>query len=307
VTRLATGNGADVRVEVEQARRLWFDDGAPVRAASAVVPYGDGRLVVQDDATHAAWVRSGSITPVRVFPPVEGLDVFDAVAGTKHLKPDLEAACPLGPDRVLVLGSGSTPARCRLAVVTPDGVQVRDVPDLYAAVGALLETPPGALNLEGACLVEGRLRWFRRGAADLPSASVDLDLDALLAVVAGTGSEADVPLSNARRYELGGVDGVALGITDAIALPDGRVLASAAAEDTPNPVDDGPVVGAVLLVLDDDRLVATGPVPVVDGAVPKVEGLALLEQTGNTMRVVAVVDDDDPQAASAELVLRLTF
>lgn len=296
-----------MRVEVQQARRLRFDDGSPVRAASAVVPFGDGRLVVQDDATHAAWVREGSVVRLRVFPPVQGLDVFDAASGTKHLKPDLEAACPLGPERALLLGSGSTPARCRVAVVTPGSVAVRDVTPLYDAVAAALQTPPGTLDLEGACLAQGRLRWFQRGAADLASASVDVDLDALLAAVDATLDAAEVPLSGPRRYELGDVDGVALGLTDAVALPDGRLLASAAAEDTSNPVDDGPVVGAALLLLDDARLVASCPVPVVDGVVPKVEGLALLEHTGSGAAVVAVVDEDDPGVASSELVLRCTW
>ena len=33
-------------VEVLSAERLCFTDGAPVRAASAVVPFGDGHVVV---------------------------------------------------------------------------------------------------------------------------------------------------------------------------------------------------------------------------------------------------------------------
>ena len=35
---------------------------------------GSGTLNVQDDATHAAWSRSGMITAVRVAEPVDGLD-----------------------------------------------------------------------------------------------------------------------------------------------------------------------------------------------------------------------------------------
>jgi hypothetical protein len=46
-------NGS-VDVRVEGVERLQFADGSPVRAASAVVPFGAGSLVVQDDATHAA-------------------------------------------------------------------------------------------------------------------------------------------------------------------------------------------------------------------------------------------------------------
>ncbi|MFN0028314.1 MAG: hypothetical protein ACKV2O_14200 [Acidimicrobiales bacterium] len=71
--------------------RLVFEDGSPVRAASALDRLGDGGLVAQDDANFAAWQRNGSITPLRIFPPVEGRDHFSEADGTKHLKADLEA------------------------------------------------------------------------------------------------------------------------------------------------------------------------------------------------------------------------
>lgn len=290
-----------MQVEVERTRQLRFDDGRPVRAASAVAPYGDGHLVVQDDATHAAWVRPASVERVRVLPAVEGHEVFSSAAGTKHLKPDLEAATRVPDGRVLLLGSGSAAGRTLLALVRQDRVVVRDLPGLYAAVAGLLQTPPGTLNLEGACVVDRQLRWFQRGAASLPSASVDVDLAALVAAVESAGGE--VPVSGPRVYELGDVDGVALAVTDAVTLPDGRVLLSAAAEDTPNPVDDGPVVGAALVLLDGDRVVESLALPPAAGGVHKVEGLALLTATPGRLRVLAVVDDDDPEVPSTELVL----
>lgn len=292
-----------MRVEIEHEQRLWFDDGAPVRAASAVVPFGDGLLVAQDDANHAAWVTGGTTSRLRLFPARDGLDLFDSASGTKHLKPDVEAACLVGRDRVLLLGSGSTAARCRAAVVTADDVVVRDLTPLYDLVSQVLETPEGALNLEGACVVEGRLRWFRRGAARLASASVDLDLDALLAAVGGTASWQDVSVTSARCYDLGESDGVPLAVTDAVTLRDGRVLVSAAAEDTPSPVDDGPVVASALVLLDGDGVLASAELPLVAGVVPKVEGLALLPDGA----VVAVVDEDDATAASSVLRLRLAL
>ena len=46
-------------VEMLEAERLRFRDGAPVRAASAVVPFGDGHLVVSDDATRCGLVPGG--------------------------------------------------------------------------------------------------------------------------------------------------------------------------------------------------------------------------------------------------------
>ena len=296
------------RVEVERVRQLRFDDGEPVRAASAIAALADGWLVAQDDAAHAAWVRPGSVSRLRVVPPVEGHDVFSDDAGTKHLKPDLEAACAVPGGRVLLLGSGSTPARMRGVVVDAGGSRAGDLTPVYEAVARLLDRAGDRLNLEGACVVRGRLRWFARGnlAAGVPSASVDLDLPALLAGLAG-GPLRDVGMSSSRTYDLGAVDGVGLAVTDAVALPDGRVLVSAAAEDTPNPVDDGPVVAAALALLDGERVLEVLPLPDVDGRVAKVEGLALLEEPSGGVRLIAVVDDDDTQAPSAELVLRVDW
>jgi hypothetical protein len=288
-----------VQVRLVARRRLRFDDGAPVRAASAVVPHAGGLLVAQDDATSAALVRDGRVTRLRLLPPVGGHDVFDDASGTKHLKPDLEAAVALDADRALLLASGSSPGRTRVVLVEPAGVTARDLPDLYTAVQQALGLPPGVLNLEGACRVGDRLRWFSR----TPPASVDVGLEALLAAVRTGGA---VPVDAVHRYDLGGVDGVALGITDAVALPGGRVLASAAAEDTADPVDDGPVVAAELVVLDGERVVARAPLP-GEGAVDKVEGLALRGLDAAGADVVAVVDDDDPASASLLLELRLTW
>ncbi|MEU4423355.1 hypothetical protein AB0F81_22240 [Actinoplanes sp. NPDC024001] len=279
---------------------LTFDDGSPVRAASAVAPFGDGWLVVQDDATHAAWVRPGSTVAVRVAEPVEGLEVFSEAAGTKHLKPDFEAACPV-PSGVLLLGSGSSPARMRASLVRPGAsFATADVTSAYREVALALDLRPDQLNLEGACLVGDRLRWFQRAnlAAGAPTASVDVDLAALLAAISGEAA-APIKIDGVRRYDLGTIGSVALAITDAVALPDGRVLVSAAAEDTPNAVDDGPVVGAAVALLDGERVVAVAELPEPD----KVEGLAVREITADGIRLLAVVDADDPTVPSRRLDL----
>lgn len=299
-----------LRVEVEGVRRLRFDDGSPVRAASAIARLGDGWLVAQDDATHAAWVRAGSVTAVRLLPAHEGLDLFSAAEGTKLHKPDLEAACEVvvdGRPGVLLLGWGSHRARMRAVLVRlVDGapqVVVTDLAAVYERVAATLGG--GELNLEGACRVGDRLRWFQRGnlRAGTPSASVDLDLDALVDAVAG--GTAAVTVGAPRVYELGEVHGVGLAVTDAVALPDGRLLLSAAAEDTVNALDDGPVAGAALVVVDGDDVTGVAPLPAADDGTPwKVEGLALEAADARGFTLQAVVDADDPLTSSVQLTLR---
>lgn len=289
-----------MRIEVEGVEELRFPDGSPVRAASAVAPLGDGFLVVQDDATYGAWFRGGSAAAVRLLPPVAGLDRFEEASGTKHLKPDLEAACVVSrPDApaLLMLGSGSSPARMRWSWVRLAGgepeVEVADMAHVYGAAAAALGVDADVLNLEGACPVgDGVVRWFHRGmpSAGLPSGSVDLD--------PVTGS-----VCAPRSYDLGEVDGIGLAITDAVTLPGSAILVSAAAEDSPNPRDDGPVVGSALVRIEADAVVDAAPLPLVRGSVAKVEGLMVLGAAATAIRLLAVVDVDDPEVPS--LALRL--
>lgn len=305
-----------MRVEVVAVEQLRFDDGSPVRAASAMARLGDGWLVAQDDSSHAAWVRPSSVAPVRVFPPVEGLDLFSEADGTKHLKPDVEAACEVrlaDAHAVILLGSGSTTGRMRGSLVELDangpGSSVSSLEGLYGRVAQVLEIGLDDLNLEGACLVGDRLRWFSRGnlAAGLPSASVDLDLQGLLSAMRGTLDPAAVSVSSPLRYDLGEVDGVGLAVTDAVALPDGRVLLSAAAEDTPDAVADGPVVASAIVVVGRDELVAVARLPRSGVRVHKIEGLGLLAVQPDRVRLLAVVDADDPELASSRLELEVDW
>ena len=304
-----------VEIVVEDVRRLRFDDGSPVRAASAVAAWGDGFLVVQDDATHAAWCRAGATTRVRILPPVQGLDMFDEASGTKHLKPDLEAACRVevrGREALLAMGSGSSPARMRWVLLPPGpdaGVpRVADMSPLYAVVAGALAVDPDALNLEGACVVGDALRWFHRGlpSAGLPSGSVDLGLAEALAAVAGEAGPDSVPVTGARHHDLGTVDGVGLAVTDAVVLPGGGMLLSAAAEDSPSVRDDGPVVGSALVRLGEDVEDVTR-LPLLDGAVCKLEGLAVREAGPTDVGLLGVVDADDPAEPSLAMWLRVRW
>jgi hypothetical protein len=305
-----------VRVDLTAVRELRFDDGSPVTAASGLAPLGDGWLVAQDDATSAAWQRPGGVLPVRLFPPVEGHDRFSEAAGTKSLKPDLETACPVeadGQEAVLLLGSGSTGRRMRGVLVTLDGdrpsARAADLGPLFAAAADALGVPAGQLNLEGASRAGDVLRWYQRGnlAAGVSSAGVEVPLADLVAVLLGRADAGSVRLGAVHVLDLGEVAGVGLAVTDAVALPDGRELLSAAAEDTPNAVDDGPVVATALVLADGGRVLDVAPVPEVEGRVAKVEGLALRGLDGDRVHLLAVVDADDPERPSPQVELTVTL
>ena len=142
----------------------------------------------------------------------------------------------------------------------------------------------------------------------MPSGSVDVPLAALVAAVLGRADAASVPVGQPRGYDLGEVEGVGLAVTDAIALPDGRVLLSAAAEDTPNAVDDGPVVATALALLDGDGRAGRRADP--RGRRPRAQGRGAGAARGPAtaqVHLLAVVDDDDPGTPSAELDLRVVL
>jgi uncharacterized protein DUF6910 len=191
-------------------------------------------------------------------------------------------------------------------LLSETSILVAGLVPVYAAVADALDIPPDQLNLEGAAVVGEVLRWFQRGlpAAGAPSASVDVALDSLLEVASG--APAGVRVAGVRRYDLGMVAGVGLAVTDAVALPDGLVLVSAAAEDSPSTYDDGPVVASALALLDGERLVDLVELPLVDGAVAKIEGLALVGRRDDVLDLVAVVDADDPAVPSLLLELAVT-
>lgn len=294
-----------MRLEVAATTPLTFTDGSVVRAASGVARYDGGWLVVQDDATHGCVWRDGAGSRLRLLSPVRGHDVFDEASGTKELKPDLEAVVALPDGRTLALGSGSTPARMRGVLLSEAAILVAGLAPVYARVADALGVPPDQLNLEGACVVGDQLRWFQRGvpSAGAPSASVDVALASLLEAAAG--NPAAVRVAGVRHYDLGHLGGVALAVTDAVALSDGRVLVSAAAEDSPSTYDDGPVTGSAVALLDGDRVLDLAELTLPDGAVAKVEGLALAGYRDDLLDLVAVVDADDPRVPSLLLELAL--
>ena len=296
-----------MRVSLTSSTPLRFTDGTPVRAASGVARYGAGWLVVQDDATHGCVWENGAGRALRLVGPVDGHDTFEEASGTKALKPDLEAVVALPGGRTLVLGSGSTPARMRCVLLSQSTVQVAGLAPVYARVAELLEVPADQLNLEGATVVGDTLRWFQRGlpAAGAPSASVDIGLEGLLAHASG--APAAVRVAGVRRYDLGTVAGIELAVTDAISLPGGLVLVSAAAEDSRSTYDDGPVVGSALALLDGDRLLDLGELPLLDGVVAKLEGLALVGHRDDVLDLVAVIDADDPGVPSLLLELEVSL
>ena len=260
-----------------RARIVSIDPLPGVRAGSALVFTGGRLLVVQDDALAVAWVdpRTGAVEH-RVL---EG----EGGALAKAKKPDFESAFLAADGTITLLGSGSAKGRYRAAsldIAGGGGVRFLDCAPLFEAIRARLGGEP---NLEGAVRLGETLHLFHRGAGGEPSAIIEV---AAAAIGAPT-----VTLIALTLCDLGTAAGVPLTFTDAIACGESMVYL-AVAEDTPNAVDDGPIVGAAIGILAGGKArFALLEEPDGTPSTRKVEGIAVDPETRTTF---LVTDPDDP-------------
>jgi hypothetical protein len=289
------------------------DRPAHVRAGSACcfvdVPNKGRRLaVVQDDANFIALVdvaHPGDVDVVVLPAGVGGLRQFDSGRGNKQHKLDLESALALDIDGVptlFALGSGSAPAREVVVVVRFVGervdVRVVALPLLFSLLKARRDFAGDELNIEGMVVVDDVLRLVNRGngAGVAVDAMIDVPLAAFVAHVADPSSTPPPTPGVCRAFVLGAVSGVRLTLTDATRARDGRIVVLAAAEASPNAVDDGEVVGTAVGIFNSDEaptmyaLLDEHGEPLRD----KVEGIALDPVDRDIAWVV--VDKDDPHA-----------
>ena len=297
-----------------------LDRPAHVRAGSGLACVGGRLVVIQDDANFLALVdpRTGRAAAVPLPMGHGQRRLFDEGRGNKHHKLDLEA-CLVVPadtgDLLVAFGSGSSRRREQVAVVRglPDGapeVTLHDASGVYAELRAAGDFAGSEMNVEGAVLVDGRVRLFQRGNGApvgemLPvSATCELDWAALHAHLRVPAAVPPPRLAAIVQYELGTLGGLPLGFTDAT-LADGALLFSASAESSPDVTRDGEVAGSVLGVLEEDR--ARWTLLRDESGVPfagKVEGV--LVDGERPQRAYVVVDPDDADVPSVLCEVELT-
>lgn len=282
------------------------------RAASAVRRWQRRLVVIQDDVNAIA--MGGSENPALLeawlLPRGEdGRRSFDDALGNKHLKLDLEAAAVLPDGRLLALGSGSTPARERLVIADAEGgIVLRDAADLYASLRRATAFSGSELNIEGAVVQDGWLRFFQRGNGQASrglqpvSAVGDVPLSAFLAWL--DAGAAAPELARILCVELGDVAGVPLGFTDATLLGSGAIAFVACAERSPDVTRDGEVLACRLGLLEGD---SARLFDIVDehgnSCTLKLEGIEVRPDDDDHFDVVADVDCHDRPALGAVLQL----
>jgi hypothetical protein len=270
-----------------------------VRAGSALLRVGDRLLVVQDDAFEVVWVDLPALS-------LERLALQGAGSGLpKYQKPDFEAAFVAPDGTLLIVGSASTSMRRFVARIKVGGgevggseVELIDAGALFDAVAEALGTTP---NIEGAALTGEKVTLLHRGSGAEPfaNASVDVPLEAFFG---------GAPRALAvRRFDLGKIGAVPLTFTDAAALGGDRLLYLAVAEDTPDAIADGPVLGGAVGVIEPGgarytRLLLSSGEPFTG----KAEGIAL-DSGGRSGFLVTDPDSPDHPAELCRIELAGPF
>ena len=283
---------------------------AHVSAASGLVRAGDRLYVVADDENHLGIFPVSGFEPGTLARLNEGKLPLDPEE-RKRKKRDYEslarlpafAGHPAGA--LLALGSCSRPNRCEGIVARLDargrldGTLARvDMAPLRAA----LEERFGRLNIEGALTLGDELILLQRGnKGDRRNARIRLRLAPVLESLAGGGPPEIDALIQIDPLELGAVGDVPLGLSDGAALPDGRMVFTAIAEDTDDSYEDGGCCGAALGILGKSgRIELLEPID----AGYKVEGIeARIEE--DSIRVLMVTDADDAGVPASLLEARL--
>jgi hypothetical protein len=294
-------------VRVISARELRYDVGAPlgedrphhVRAASGLAYFGGRLAVIQDDAAFIAFVGT-DVSAIALPRGANGRRRFEVALGNKMEKLDLEA-CVVVDDELWAFGSGSAPARDRIAVITY-ATRIHDAAPLYRRMRDELG---GDVNIEGAAVVRkgtGHELWlFHRGNTgpdDRGPAIVRFDRAAIARWLAGDGPVPEPTCSE--RYDLGRVSDSPLGFTDAVGAGD-RVFYLAAAEASPNAIDDGAVLASQLGVISGATVRACELV--IDGAPAKAEGIAFDPSRANHAWLAIDPDNVDTPARLYEIEL----
>lgn len=278
------------------------DDRPPhVRAASGLA-FSHGRLaVIQDDTAFIATVAGNEVAAILLPRGVGGRRRFEVALGNKADKLDLESCIAIGDD-LYAFGSGSSPLRERIAHIGY-ATQLLDASPLYRMMRDELNGP---VNIEGVAAVGRELWMFHRGnsgGTDRGPAIVRFARTGLMAWIAGDGPVPEP--TDSKRYDLGSVGGVRYGFTDAVGVGD-RAFYIAAAEDSPNAIDDGAVLGSQLGVIemgpDGERVARAAPLE-VDGAPLKAEGLAF--DPKDPARVWVATDPDNVDEPSRLYELEL--
>ena len=268
-------------------------------AASGLVRARKFFYVVADDELHLGRFPSEGTRPGRLIRLFDG-ELPAPPAQRKARKPDLEAITflPASADyphgALLAIPSGSKARRHKGVLLglneqgeASGSVRECDFSGIFRALEGI-----SSLNIEGAFVSGEELCLLQRAnQRHRQNAILRYEREALLDAIR---SGAPLAPTGVHAIELGTIDGIALGLTDGAALPGGRFVFSAVAEDTTDAYLDGRCAGAALGIADKEGRVDS--LHRLDHP-HKIEGVEAREE-GGTVRLLLVTDADDANTAA---------
>ncbi len=266
-----------------------------------MVKVGNTAFVVADDELHLAVFKLDNNEPGSMHRLLPG-ELPDQPADLASAKPDFESLIYLPSDyappkgALLAVPSGATPAKC-LGVMVPFGAdgslqapKTIDFTSLYKQ----LATTFGALRIEGAVCGDGEIILFQRGNGEGTSnAAIKLHGERFNDCLRFFSSIESICLDKIIPYDLGDIDGVMLGFTDAAPLPNGSIVFTAAAE-SHNDGERGEHKGFAMGIMERDGTI--GSLKVIKNG-PRVEGIFAEQQ--EKVLLWLVIDNSDPNGPSA--------
>ena len=313
-------------LEVKKIRDLTMEksvneSAAFVSAASGIAVAGNHVYIVADDRLCLASFNLTNKTPgqwIRLFPGT----LPSEHKARKAKKPDLEAICVLPPNKfakdgaLLVVPSGSKEWRrnaCLLPLDKAGKIAGEPLPLDFSNLYAHLRSKVQKLNIEGVCVLQGKLLLANRGASSGDgNALISLDLSKFLYQAYDTHQIGSRCYLAANEFQLGKVKNVALGFTDLCALADGRLVFTAAAECTDDAYEDGACAGSAVGFIDSHFRSIT--VSLLDTS-QKVEGVyanpvRVAQKNGQrieTAELILVTDADSEALIASMLSTEITL
>lgn len=247
-----------MKISLRLMQTLKSEPDLGIRAASGLVKIENNFYVIADDEVSLADFKFEGPTRARYLKLLEKQLPRDT-AEKKKQKPDWESLIQLSLTQdqkiLLAVPSGSTENRMTGAFVRLDKAGHIDgnfkpgVVDFFEIYKSL-KTQLAELNIEGACVLNDRLKLFQRGnGAEGKNAIIDIDLAGFCNDLENAVAIKAQHILTVTEYNLGQLDGHKLDFTDACAVND-QIWFLAVAEDSQSTYEGGQYYGAIIGCLD---------------------------------------------------------
>ena len=287
---------------------------AQVQGASGIAEVPEGWLAICDDLPDLLLLDAEGIPlqahRISAEPPV----MVDGRVPKKH-KRDFESIADYRQGKethLLIFGSGSKlPQRSFVVIVTWfNGLKTHkeyQAERFYQQLQEVAKLSSEQLNLEGATIFDNKLALANRGTNQV----FWIDLKEFLKFL-DSGCTGAIPAITVKSYILPQIINVHTGFSGACTdLRRNRIYFGASAEDTPDWIQDGHVLGSFIgwivrpLANDGGEMHL---VPVVDDTGEflkiKIEAIALLPQVESRVRILVLTDNDGGQSEMLVLEMR---